>query len=147
MATFLLEVDTMLKIRFIVICIFVSLTLCGCSSENSSSDNNKNNETKKIENPINSSSGQSVGVPRASTSNSDNSEQEATALPTRSELRVISEQAKTTENEAKDIIESFDANLDNRDARKDAETKFKKILPEYKKQMLQIGKAKLKEKT
>lgn len=135
----------MLKIRFIGACIFVCLALCGCSPESPSSDANKNNEGKRIENPINRSSGQSVSVPGASIPNLENAEQQTPALPTRSELRVISEQAKTTENEAKNIIELFDANLDNPGARKDIEAKFKKILPEYKKQMLQIGKAKLKE--
>jgi hypothetical protein len=75
--------------------------------------------------------------------NSD--QQHAPALPTRSELRVISEQAKATENEVKSVIEEFDANLGNLEARKTAEAKFKKSLPEYKEKMLQLGKAKLKE--
>ena len=43
------------------------------------------------------------------------------------------------------MIEEFDANLDNREARKVAESKFKKSLPEYKEKMLLLGKATLKE--
>lgn len=139
---FLVEVDAMLKMRLIVACFFINLALCGCSSENSSSDDKKVNEGNKIEKPIIRSSNQPPGV---STQNLDNGEQHAPTLPTRSELKVLSDQAKSTENEVKDVIEQFDANLNNREARTEAEAKFKKVLPEYKKQMLQLGKAKLKE--
>jgi len=118
--------------------------LCGCSSENSSTDAQKAGDGKKTEKPLSQSLGQPISPPGVSQL-PENSEQQFPALPTRSELRVLSEQVKATENEAKNVIEQFDANLNNREARKEAEAKFKKILPEYKEKMLQIGKAKLKE--
>ena len=141
---FFAKVDVRVKMRLVAPSIFISLVLCGCSSENSSSGANKVNEGK-IEKPLNRSSNQPGSVPGVSTQNQDNGEQQAPALPTRSELRVISEQAKATENEVKNVIEEFDTNLGNLEARKVAEAKFKKSLPEYKEKMLQLGKAKLKE--
>jgi hypothetical protein len=138
----------MLIMRLNLACVFISLALCGCSSENSSTDAQKVGGDQKTEQPLNRSSSQPVGVPPgvATAPILENSDQQhAPALPTRSELRVISEQAKATENEVKSVIEEFDANLGNLEARKAAEAKFKKSLPEYKEKMLQLGKAKLKE--
>ncbi|MFI3199105.1 MAG: hypothetical protein QX196_12390, partial [Methylococcaceae bacterium] len=125
-------------------CIFISLALCGCSNENSSSDTKKADDGKKTEKPLTQSLVQPVLPPGVSKA-PENSDQQVPALPTRSELRVLSEQAKATENEAKIVIEQFDANLNNREARAEAEAKFKSVLPEYKEKMLQLGKAKLKE--
>jgi hypothetical protein len=143
---FLVKANAMIKMRIVVPSIFISLALCGCSSENSSSGANKVTEAKKTEMPVIQSSNRLVGPPPGvSKENIHNIKQQAPALPTRSELRVISEEAKTTQNEVTNVIEEFDANLHNREARKVAEAKFKKSLPEYKEKMLLLGKAKLKE--
>ncbi|WP_426991519.1 hypothetical protein [Methylomonas sp. CM2] len=64
--------------------------------------------------------------------------------PNRSELRVMTEDAKATENAVKNVIERFDANLSDRQARESAQNEFKAMLPDYKEKMLQIGKAKMK---
>lgn len=66
------------------------------------------------------------------------------APPTRSELRVMSEEAKAAEGAMKTIVDRFDANLSDRSAREAAESDFKALLPEYKEKMLEIGKARLR---
>ncbi|UOA08749.1 hypothetical protein [Methylobacter sp. S3L5C] len=125
--------------------IFISLFLYGCSSENSTTDTQKASDGKKIEKLLKQTSNQPPSLPEISTQTQDDSQKQASALPTRSELRVISEQAKALESKAKNVIEQFDDNLNNHQARKEAETQFKNMLPEYKEKMLQIGKARLKE--
>ncbi|MEY3289141.1 MAG: hypothetical protein RLZZ419_1383 [Pseudomonadota bacterium] len=135
----------MLFTRLNLTCIFISLFLYGCSSENSSNDMQKAGDGKKTAQPLKQSLNQSIDLPRISTQNLDNNEKKAPALLTRSERRVISEQAKAMEIEAKNVIQQFDANLNNRLARKEAENRLKNMLPEYKKKMLLIGKAQLKE--
>jgi hypothetical protein len=80
-----------------------------------------------------------------STSNPEPVKQSIPTEPTRSELRVISEQVKINEDKAQDVIKQFDASLKSPELRNSTQAKFKQILPEYKKQMLQLGKAKLKE--
>lgn len=70
---------------------------------------------------------------------------EQPVTPNRSELRVMSEEAKEAESSVKNVIERFDANLSDRQAREAAQNEFKAMLPDYKENMLQIGKAKLKE--
>ena len=134
----------MLITRLNLACVFISLALCGCSNENSSSDAKKADGGKKTEQPLNHSLVQPALPPGVSQA-PESGEQQIPELPTRSELRVLTEQAKATESEAKIVIEQFDANLNNREARAEAEAKFKSVLPEYKEKMLLIGKAKLKE--
>lgn len=68
----------------------------------------------------------------------------AESPPTRSELRVAEEQRSYLEADIKQIIQDFDANLDNRQERSKAEDAFRASLPEYKEKMLALGKAKLK---
>jgi len=119
--------------------------LYGCSSENSATDAQKVGDGKKIETLLKQSSNQPPALPEISTQIQDNGQNQAPSLPTRSELRVISEQAKALESKAKNVIQQFDANLNNRQAREEAETQFKNMLPEYKEKMLQIGKIQLKE--
>lgn len=68
-----------------------------------------------------------------------------TQIPTRSELRVLTEQTKATEADTRHLIELFDANLDNRAVRAQTQSEFNKMLPAYKEKMLKIAKAKLKE--
>ncbi len=126
-------------------CVFISLFLYGCSSENSTTDAQKAGDGKKIENLLKQSSNQPQALPGISIQTLDNGQNQNPPLPTRSELRVISEQAKALESKAKNVIEQFDANLNNRQARKETETRFKNMLPEYKEKMLQIGKVRLKE--
>ncbi len=126
-------------------CVFISLFLYGCSSENSATDAQKVGDGKKIETLLKQSSNQPPALPEISTQIQDNGQNQAPSLPTRSELRVISEQAKALESKAKNVIQQFDANLNNRQARKETETRFKNMLPEYKEKMLQIGKVRLKE--
>ena len=134
----------MMITRLNLACIFISLALCGCSSENSTSDTQKADDGKKKEQPLNQSLVQPLLPPGVSLV-PERGEQQVPVLPTRSELRVLAEQVKATDNEVKSVIEEFDANLGNLEARKAAEAKFKKSLPEYKEKMLQLGKAKLKE--
>jgi hypothetical protein len=62
---------------------------------------------------------------------------------TRSELRVLEEETKNKEEEVRDLIQQFDANLDNPEGRRLAEDALQKVLPEYKKNMLAVGKEKL----
>ena len=63
--------------------------------------------------------------------------------PTRSELRVMGQQAKGTEAAIKGLIQDFDANLGDPGMRKKTEQAFRSALPEYKAKMLVLGKAKL----
>jgi hypothetical protein len=118
--------------------------LCGCSYENSSTRAKKTTE-KKSEQQL-TQEGQPVSPPGIKAPIPVNSGEHEPEVPTRSELRVLSEQAKATEKEVKGMIEEFDTNLANREARQVAEDKLKNTLPEYKEKMLQLGKAKLKEK-
>ncbi len=67
------------------------------------------------------------------------------APPTRSELRVMAEQAKGGEAEIKGLIQQFDANLDDPLLRKKTEQALNAALPEYKEKMLAIGKARLRD--
>lgn len=62
---------------------------------------------------------------------------------TRSELRVLDEERKYKEEEVRDLIQQFDANLDNPEGRRAAEEALQKVLPEYKENMLAVGKEKL----
>ncbi|WP_262966155.1 hypothetical protein [Methylobacter psychrophilus] len=126
-------------------CVFISLFLYGCSSENSATDAQKADDGKKIENLLKQSSNQPQALPGIPIQTLDDGQNQNPALPTRSELRVISEQAKAIESKAKNVMQQFDANLNNRQAREEAETQFKDMLPEYKEKMLKIGKVRLKE--
>jgi hypothetical protein len=135
----------MLFTRPSLTCVFISLFLYGCSSEKSTTDAQKTGDVKQTEKIAKQSSDQPQALPGTSIQTLDNGQNQNPALPTRSERRVISEQAKAIESKAKNVIQQFDANLNNRQAREEAETRFKNMLPEYKEKMLQIGKVRLKE--
>lgn len=134
----------MIAVRLKVICLGVFIMLSGCSSEeNLGVDDKKAKVGKSSENSgISPVKQQVTNSADSAITNNDMHVQEP---PTRSELRVLSEEAKATEERAKDVIEKFDSNLSDLKNRKSAEAEFKQMLPEYKEKMLQIGKAKLKE--
>ena len=121
--------------------IVMGMVLCACDSETPTSGSNtlKVNPKEGLVAPKSATASVSVQNPK------DSGQPLMPASPTRSELRVITEQAKATEEKVQNIIMEFDANINVRNARKLAEDKFKKQLPEYKEKMLLIGKAKLKE--
>ncbi|CAD6882343.1 hypothetical protein [Methylomonas albis] len=130
----------MITSRFLALFLgFAVLQLQGCSSEESQSKiSRKDAVSKQIVNspkdPLNSDTDT---LPSSGTVHPD------AEPPSRSELRVMSEETKATEEQAKRVIERFDENLNNREQRKVAETEFKNMLPEYKAKMLQLGKAQL----
>lgn len=121
-----------------------SATLVGCSGEEGAvtsekARSEKANETAQLKN---AGSGDGSGErpllpPSPSTQPTD--------IPSRSELRVLSEEAKSIENSAQRDIERFDNSLGNQQERNAVQNEFKAMLPEYKEKMLQIGKAKLAE--
>lgn len=126
----------MFKLRVLVPGVLIVLMVSGCSSENPATvDPGK----PSIGNSQKLSSKPAIVTPEKPSS------LPASVAPTRSELRVLTEQAKATEQDVQNVIGIFDANLANPQARKQAETSFKKMLPEYKEKMLLIGKSKLKE--
>ncbi|MDD5125543.1 hypothetical protein [Methylovulum sp.] len=128
--------------RFVTVSLFLSLVLSGCSSEDSKSKVAKVGTTKKDGSSITEISNEQKGL--IGTSSVKDIENQLQTLPTRSELRVLSEEVKVTENEVKEIIEQFGENLDNRQARKETEVRFKQMLPEYKEKMMLLGKSKMK---
>ena len=116
------------------------VALQGCSSEEDHPNDNSANAVN-TQHEINSNG-------QAQSNASEVSAEQTSQLPqppSRSELRVMSEEAKATEEQAKGVIEQFDMNLNDREQRKLAEAKFKNMLPEYKEKMLQLGKAQLQE--
>jgi hypothetical protein len=133
--------DKMLKMRLVAA--IISLCLWGCSSEQPT-DTKKAADAKK---PADSAvaSRQPAGLSGTSENAQEALKKRPPAPPTRSELRVLSEDAKKTESAVQGIIKAFAARPDDRQARKDAEDKFKKLLPGYKEKMLLVGKAKLNE--
>lgn len=125
----------MFKLRVLVPGVLIVLMVSGCSSENPATvDPGK----PSIGNSQKLSSKPAIITP-------EKTPLPVSVAPTRSELRVLTEQAKATEQDVQNVIGIFDANLANPQARKQAETSFKKMLPEYKEKMLLIGKSKLKE--
>ena len=128
--------------RIKVACLGIFLVLSGCSSEEEShqTGDNKANVEKKLENSP-------IQKPLANTNDQvvSDGNRALQEPPSRSELRVISEETKAAEEHAKNIIDKFDNNLNDRGQRKVAEAEFKQMLPEYKEKMLQLGKAQLKE--
>jgi len=112
------------------------MLLSACSSDDSSS--NKQSVQQTSARPPTSGAG--GGVPPVGQS----AVPDEPVKPNRSELRVMTEDAKATENAVKNVIERFDANLSDRQARESAQNEFKAMLPDYKEKMLQIGKAKMK---
>ena len=127
----------MLKLRFIASIILVGISLSSCSDQNS--------DTKTTDNKNQAVSKKQPEKPLAGNPVQPQDENQLPKTPTRSELKLITEEAKVDEAQLKDVIKDFDANLNNKQARKEAEANLKAILPEYKEKMLQIGKAKLKE--
>lgn len=63
--------------------------------------------------------------------------------PTRSELRVLSEQNRQTQVKAKEIIARFEQHLKEPRERQALQAEFKQLLPGYKANMLRLGKAQL----
>lgn len=123
-------------------CLGIYLVLSGCSSgeESHPTGDNKVNVEKTLENSP-------TKKPLAKTNEQLMSDGDGglQAPPSRSELRVISEETKTAEEHAKNLIDKFDNNLNDLGQRKAAEAEFKQMLPEYKEKMLQLGKAQLKD--
>ncbi len=119
-----------------------SATLVGCSGEDvtvtpEKARAQKTNETAQLKNAGSGDvSGERLLLP-PSTQPAD--------IPNRSELRVLSEEAKAIENSAQRDIERFNTSLSNQQERNAVQNEFKAMLPEYKDKMLQIGKAKLAE--
>ncbi len=131
----------MFKARVFLSTILISILLIGCSKEEkpASADNKLESKQPNQKAIAKSTVLPDKAIPKIQTL------PEPPALPTRSEVRVLSEETKAIESDAKNVIDQFDANLSNRQLRKDAEAKFQKMLPEYKEKMLSLGKAKLKE--
>lgn len=129
--------------RLVTVNLLCGLVLSGCTSEDSKSTVAKVSDKQKEGNPTTEISNEQKGqVGTPSVKDDKNLSQ---TLPTRSELRVLSEDVEAKNNEVNEVIEQFDDNLNNRQVRKEAEVKFKQILPEYKEKMMLIGKSKLKE--
>lgn len=130
----------MLNIRSCLAGIFISILLLGCSKDDkpAASSNQKKTDlqSQKADNKAALTEKALQKLPTLP---------EPLKLPTRSEVRVLSEDTKAIESDAKNVIGKFDDNLSNRQIRKEAEAEFKKMLPEYKEKMLLLGKAKLKE--
>lgn len=126
-----------MRLRFSVAALVMLLS--ACSSDDSSS--NKQSVQQTSARPPTSGAG--GGVPPVGQSAVPGISDEP-VKPNRSELRVMTEDAKATENAVKNVIERFDANLSDRQARESAQNEFKAMLPDYKEKMLQIGKAKMK---
>ncbi len=132
------------KIEFVLLAVIASslLFVFGCSNEQSSSaaDAVKPVAKSSDTNPI-LTSRQPVLPPEEGLNSADF--QQTPQLPTRSELRVLTEETKATEANAQQVIERFDSNLSDPAQRKIAQDEFKQMLPGYKEKMLQIGKSQL----
>lgn len=128
----------------VVTILSLCLILSACSKDESSSGSDAVNTSKiqadKISEPTKNS-----GVLIENIETPEEGKDQLISPPTRSELRDLSEKTRETEDDAKAVIEQFDANLNNPEERKETQEKFKQMLPEYKEKMIQIGKAKLKE--
>lgn len=132
---------TMLNIRSCLVLVSISILLLGCSKDDTPT---VSNGSKKAELQSQKADAKSAALSEKGTTKIPTLP-EPMKLPTRSEVRVLSEDTKAIENDAKNVIGKFDDNLNNRQIRKEAEAEFKKMLPEYKEKMLLLGKAKLKE--
>jgi hypothetical protein len=121
--------------------LWISAVLAGCSAEDNSSAKDKQEGAKQTAAP-NIQPAKPLAEHK-DLGSAEDKDANTLAPPTRSELRVMSEDAKATEDQVKEVIEQFDANLDDREQRKLAQAKFKQMLPEYKENMLKIGKAQL----
>lgn len=120
-----------------IIFIGVSLNLSSCSDQNS--------DIKTTENKSQAVPKNQPDKPLVANPVQPQAENQPPKPLTRSELKLITEEAKADEAQIKDVIKDFDANLNNKQARQEAQANLKAILPDYKEKMLQIGKAKLKE--
>ncbi|OAI20046.1 hypothetical protein A1359_21420 [Methylomonas lenta] len=129
--------------RLVTVSLLWGLVLSGCTSEDSKSTVAKVSDKQKEGNPTTEISNEQKG--QVGTSSVKDDKNLSQTLPTRSELRVLSEDVDAKNNEVNEVIEQFDDNLNNRQVRKEAEVKFKQMLPEYKEKMMLIGKSKLKE--
>lgn len=129
--------------RLVTVNLLCGLVLSGCTSEDSKSTVAKVSDKQKEGNPTTEISNEQKG--QVGTSSVKDDKNLSQTLPTRSELRVLSEDVDAKNNDANEVIEQFDDNLNNRQMRKEAEVKFKQMLPEYKEKMMLIGKSKLKE--
>lgn len=67
--------------------------------------------------------------------------------PTRSELRVMAEKNRDIEARAHELMRRFSEHLDDEQQRKALQAEFKRLLPAYKANMLQLGKARLRHET
>ena len=76
---------------------------------------------------------------------SENSDARSSLKLSRSELRVLAEHNKASEAQAQAIIESFSQHLEDPLERQSLENEFKRLLPVYKANQLELGKAKLRE--
>jgi hypothetical protein len=131
----------MLKKQIKLLYIVVGLALAGCSSDNSTPENNRPAKSAAPAKNI----GSNAIVPEKKAQMQPEKYEPEPKTATRSELRVLAEQARIDEEKAGDYIERFNDNLGNPQARKEVQEQFKKLLPEYKERMLQLGKAKLKQ--
>lgn len=130
------------------ISIFLGLTwlfvLAGCSSETPSGAHSSAAPGRADRSePFQSDSKSASPLRNAPPETASESRQPERQTFTRSELRVLEEETKNKEEEVRDLIQQFDANLDNPEGRRLAEDALQKVLPEYKKNMLAVGKEKL----
>lgn len=115
----------------------LGLMMLGCSTE-------EGTPTPPVNNPKPDQSANSLKKPDGDRSRIGELTS-SVSQPTRSELRVLSEQNKQSEAQAQDIIERFGQHLNDPQARQALQSEFKQLLPSYKANMLQLGKAKLQE--
>lgn len=130
----------MITSRLLALLFWMGMALLqGCSSEENLPKNSSKDAVGK----------QNADYSKASVNSqtvvTSDPERQEPVPPSRSELRVMSEEAKVVEAQAKTVIQQFDMNLNNIEQRKAAEAKFKSMLPEYKEKMLQLGKAQLQQ--
>jgi len=121
------------------------LALAGCSSETPSTGQSSAASGRADRSDLSQTGPKSATSPLRSSPpvTASESQQPERKTFTRSELRVMEEETKNKEEEVRDLIKQFDANLDNPEGRRSAEEAMQKVLPEYKKNMLSVGKEKL----
>ena len=115
----------------------LGLMMLGCSTDEGTS-------TPSVNDPKPDQSASSLKIPDGDGARIEGLTS-TVSQPTRSELRLLSEQNKQSEAQAQDIIERFGQHLNDPQARQALQAEFKQLLPSYKANMLQLGKAKLQE--
>lgn len=127
-------------LKMTAVFILASLALCACSPDSPPAGSPKADGAKPSATAKASPSPPSGGGAHPSAA----AQEKIQTSPNRSELRALSEEATHREHDIKGVMKEFDDNLDNPQARKDAQAHLKQLLQGYKEKMSLIGKAKMK---